>query len=165
MKYSALKKFLVQPLFLCLLLGDVNACSRDSTSAKSFLTGLYAGYQSPRGPDHLGKAADTLFTPELLALIRRDQEQAAREVGLLDSDPICDCQDFEISNVRIQTKGAGKSKQEAEVAFTNSGRETRLGFTLAGDGKRWRIADIRTSTRPSMYRFLQNQLSPPPGNK
>ena len=165
MRYSALEKPLLGLTLLGLLLGGVNACGQDAASAKSFLAGLYAGYQSPKGPDHLGKAADTLFTPELLALIRLDQEQAEGEVGLLDSDPICDCQDFEISNIRIRTQGAGKSRQEAEVAFTNSGTETQLGFTLAGDGKRWRIADIRTSARPSLYQFLKNRLSPAPGYK
>ena len=143
-----------------LLLCWINACGQSTASAKVFIAGLYQGYQSPKGPDYLGNAADTIFTSDLLSLIRKDAEQAKGEVGILDYDPICNCQDFDISNVRINTKETGKTKLEADVRFTNSGSDVNLGFTLERDGKRWRIADIHSKSTPSLYQLLQTQLSP-----
>lgn len=147
-------------IHLGLLLCWINACGQSTTSAKVFIASLYKGYQSSQGPNYLGNAADTIFTSDLLSLIRKDQEQAEGEVGLLDFDPICDCQDFDISNVRIDTKQIVKTKLEADVHFTNSGSDVNLGFTLKGDGKRWRIADIRSKTMPSLYLFLKANLNP-----
>lgn len=143
-----------------LLLCWINACGQSTASAKVFIAGLYKGYQSSQGPNYLGNAADTIFTSDLLSLIRKDQEQAEGDVGLLDFDPICDCQDFDISNVRIDTKETAKTKLEADVHFTNTGSDVNLGFTLVGDGKRWRIADIRSKSTPSLYQFLKTKLNP-----
>lgn len=143
-----------------LLLCWINACGQSPASAKVFLADLYKGYQSTQGPSYLGNAADTLFTPDLLSLIRKDQEQSKGEVGILDYDPICDCQDFAISNVRVDTKQTGKTTWEADVQFTNSGSDVTLGFALKGEGKRWRIADIKSKSIPSLFQFLKVQLNP-----
>lgn len=143
-----------------LLLFWINACGQSKTSAKVFLSDLYNGYKSSKGPNYLGNAADTIFASDLLSLIRKDQEQAQGDVGLLDYDPVCDCQDFDISNVHIETKKTTKSKLEADVHFINTGTKVKVGFTLVGDGKRWRIADIRSKATPSLYRFLKVNLKP-----
>ncbi len=143
-----------------LLLFWINACGQSKTSAKVFLSDLYKGYQLSQGPNYLGNAADTIFASDLLNLIRKDQEQAEGDVGLLDFDPICDCQDFDISNVHIDTKKMTKSKLEADVHFTNAGSTVNIGFTLVGDGKQWKIADIRSKSTPSLYRFLKAKLKP-----
>ncbi len=148
------------PFLLCLLLCGVNACGQDEASAKIFLENLYKGYQSSAVPDYLGKSADTLFTPDLLNLIRKDEKQANGEVGLLDSDPICDCQDFQITDIHIRVKEAGGPKPQAEASFANFGKPVTVGFILSKDkdGKRWRIADIRSRSMPSLYRFLSDHL-------
>lgn len=143
-----------------LILCWINACAQSDASAKVFITGLYKGYQSAKAPDYLGAAADTLFTAELLSLIRKDQEQAKGEVGILDHDPICDCQDFDISNIHISTKENGKSRLKADVHFTNAGSEVNLGFSLEGDGKRWRIADIHSKSIPSLFLHMKSHLNP-----
>ncbi|MDQ2999956.1 MAG: YbjP/YqhG family protein [Fibrobacterota bacterium] len=166
MKFTGLERTRIPLIlvFTCLVI-SINACGQSPASAKPFIAGLYESYQSPKEPDFLGKAADTLFDPDLLSLIRKDQKLADVEVGILDYDPVCDCQDFDISNVRIDAKKSGKSSLEAEVHFTNSGSEVNLGFTLKGDGKRWKIADIRSRSTPSLYRLLQTQLNSPAKGK
>jgi hypothetical protein len=145
---------------LGLLLCCINACGQSTASAKVFIASLYKGYQVSKPPNYLGGGADTVLTPAFLGLVRRDEDLAKGEVGILDYDPICGCQDFDISNVRIKTNPAGKNKLEADVHFTNFGSEVIIGFALEGDGIRWRIADIRSKSTPSLYKYLEAKLNP-----
>jgi Protein of unknown function (DUF3828) len=134
-----------------------NVYSQKSTSAESFLTGLYATYQSPTVPDFLGKSADTLFTPALLQLIREDQKIPQGNVGMLDYDPLCDCQDFEISDFRVITKLSKENDILAEIIFKNFGAEVRLDISLKNDGRQWKIADIHTKSVPTLFHALQTK--------
>jgi Protein of unknown function (DUF3828) len=145
---------------LFLLLFCINSCAQDRPSAKEFLSSLYRAYESSKDVNFLGEAADRFFTPGLLDLIRKDANQANGEVGRLNYDPICDCQDYEISNVRIKVKESEKNKAEADVHFTNSGTEVKVGFSLSNEGKGWRIADIRSKSVTSLYQLLQPRLAP-----
>lgn len=180
MRYIGLNRFLqilsqMESSKLCLkktalvlfpfLLYCVSASAQGGTSAKEFLSSLYKGYQSPKEVDYLGKAADSIFTPELLKLIREDEKQADGEVGNLNYDPICNCQDFEISGVQITIKKLKKTEMEADVHFVNSGTEVNLVFRLVANGSRWRIGDIKSKSTPSLYQFLQKNLKPIPREK
>src|SRR4051794_23684561 len=70
--------------------------------AKTFVAGLYSAYQRQPGPDYLGKQVGEVFAPDLIALIRREAAGVPKgEVGALDGDPICDCQDYQISKVDV----------------------------------------------------------------
>jgi Protein of unknown function (DUF3828) len=132
-----------------------NSYSQKPSSAESFLVGLYASYQSQNEPDFLGKSADSLFTPGLLHLIRADQNQPQGNVGLLNYDPLCDCQDFDFSNFRVIANPIQENNILAEINFSNFGTEVGLDITLKKDGSRWRIADIHTKSVPSLYNALQ----------
>lgn len=152
-------------VFFPLLLYCASACTQGGTSAKEFISSLYKGYQSPKEVNYLGKAADSIFTPELLELIREDKKQADGEVGNLNYDPICDCQDFEISDVQINVKESKKNEMEADVHFVNAGTEVNLVFRLVAKGTQWRIGDIKSKSTPSLFQFLQRNLkSMPRGN-
>jgi hypothetical protein len=62
---------------LCILfLGALHAWGQNAISAKAFLGRLYEGYPSPARADYLGESADTLFSADLLNLIRLDQNEA-----------------------------------------------------------------------------------------
>lgn len=132
------------------------AYSQKKASAESFLVELYSQYQSPAGPDFLGKAADTLFTPALLHLIRKEQQQPQGNVGILDFDPLCDCQDFEISDFHVRTRVSDQKDILAEVTFKNFGSEVRLDLTLKKVVSRWKIADIHSKSVPSLYHVLKS---------
>lgn len=78
--------------------------TRDDSTALEFVSNVYRNYATGDRFSALGRDADTLFSPELLALIREDSKQAQGEVGYLDGDPLCDCQDFDITDVRISLR-------------------------------------------------------------
>ena len=90
---------------LALLVLPASAHAQNATGARAFVDGLYQAYQAG-DPDYLWNGADGAFSPRLLSLIRKDQADAPEgETGLLDWDPICDCQDSQgLSEVSIAVR-------------------------------------------------------------
>src|SRR5437899_935858 len=82
-------------------------------SAKSFVEAIYAAYT---GKDSNGISIDSdtkvrrYFAPALAALIIKDRKDARGEVGMLDSDPFIDAQDWEIGVVEITVRDIAAGK-------------------------------------------------------
>lgn len=133
----------------------------DAKAARAFLEQVYAKYAaSSKGPDTLGKDAPDLFAPELLALIREDQRISQGEIGLLDHDPICSCQDSEgLQVTAVQVTPMGQYRVKAKVSFVNGGHPVRVGFSLIQESGHWRILDIAEATVPSLKRYLKDGLA------
>jgi hypothetical protein len=133
---------------------------KNTETARVFLDRIYAQYVGPgNGPQCLGKDAPELFAPELLTLIREDQRNSQGEVGLLDHDPICSCQDFENLKVtKIKVTESGTNRAKAKVSFVNGGRKVEVGFLLVRKSDQWRILDIQESKVPSLKSYLKNGL-------
>jgi hypothetical protein len=132
----------------------------DVQSARAFLEGVYAKYaDGDSGPSIFGRGAEDLFAPGLLRLIREDRRLAQGEVGLLDHDPICSCQDTEgLTLAAIQVTPTGQRQAKATAIFVNGGHPVRVGFTLVQVSGDWRIQDIEERGMPSLSRFLRNGL-------
>ena len=80
---------------LCLMALAGQAAAQNMTSAERFLRILYDGYtKSRKVPDPIGKDPGRLFTPALAGLINADRALALGELGILDINPICACQDW-----------------------------------------------------------------------
>lgn len=122
---------------------------------KAFLERVYAEYVLD-GLSSL-QHVDELFSPELAARIRRDAELAGDEVGYLDGDPLCDCQEAEglkphIEEVREIEKGIVEARVFLDFGPERSRAVTlRLVLTPAG----WRVADVATKEEPSLLRALE----------
>lgn len=113
-----------------------------SAAAEQFLRGIYARY----GKDGPGAPFDTtVYEPSLLALIDADNKAADGDVGYLDGDPICDCQDFDISALQIAFKSISEGRLDAAVSFRNFGKRHSLHLTLLLTAAGWRIADAQGS--------------------
>jgi hypothetical protein len=129
--------------------------------AESFVRLTYRQYEakSPAGPDFLGHDAASVFSPSLVGLIRRDERHTPHgEVGKLDGDPICDCQDPDgLKLTAVQITGQTRTSATAEVTLRfpqeSSARHIHLRLILLSQG--WRIDDIRTPDTPSLRRLLQ----------
>lgn len=129
--------------------------ARDLASARAFVEGLYRGYHGD-GPDYLGRQASRVFSPGLLALIRRDKALTPRgDVGALDGDPICDCQDFEITKVAVSVDAKGAGRATARARFLNFGEPQTVRFDLVAGPGGWRIDDIHSASTPSLARLLR----------
>ena len=98
------------------------------------------------------------LTPELFALVKADQDAAKGEVGALDFDPFCSCQDDEITAVTVEAKPQGPDKAEVTVSFRNFRKPhtTRLSMIKTAGG--WRVADIHTKDVPSLTALLKKAL-------
>jgi hypothetical protein len=130
--------------------------AQDATaSAQRFVEGLYAAHHG-KGPDYLGRQAARVLSPRLRALVRRDVALTpAGDVGALDGDPICDCQDFQISHVRAEVRPAGAGRAVAAVRFRNFGRAQAVTLDLIAVGGAWRVDNVHSASIPDLADFLR----------
>lgn len=96
----------------------------------------------------------------LAGLIKADRALALGEVGVLDGDPICACQDDDKLTVsKIDVAPDGPKRTKATVAFDNAGTKTTVRYRLeAVDGK-WRIADLSEPSLQSLRRVLTTRIA------
>lgn len=72
------------------------AAAPDAASARAFVEKLYSHYPSKPEGIHFnptGKNASQVFDPGMVAAFRGDTRLANGEVGFIDEDPLCQCQD------------------------------------------------------------------------
>jgi len=132
------------------------ALAQDLASARRFVTGLYSAYHGD-GPDYLGRQAAAVFSPRMLALIRLDRARTPNgDVGALDGDPICDCQDFDklrMAGLKIATPAQGRAVATVRLRDASEARTVTLYLVPSASG--WRIDDIGTADTPSLAAFLR----------
>ncbi|HEX4295558.1 MAG TPA: DUF3828 domain-containing protein [Rhizomicrobium sp.] len=150
-------RFLVCAL-LCLFAATPVAAEPSAASAEQFLRGLYAQYK-PHGkpvafvyPDAKGIA-----DPALMALLKHDQDASKGEVGAMDSDPICRCQDWTaIKVVSVHMTMPAKDAAAADVVFSDNGEVEKVHFALVWTSGGWRIHDIGDKDTPSLVGYLRD---------
>ena len=125
--------------------------------ARAFVAGLYRAYGRTPKVDYLGPRARNVFSPRLLGLIRRDERNAHGEVGALDGDPICDCQDADgvrLTGLDVDAAGPGRATVRTSVRFAGGERRT-MTLDLVSVRGRWRVDDVHSKDTPSLVRLLQ----------
>ena len=123
---------------------------------RAFLERTYASYANPNfNPfDHLGR----YFAPRLIAAINEDARLAHGEVGYVDGDPICQCQDpdgVHAKVTRVTLQGPSSASAEVIVDFTDS-TARRVRFSLVRTAAGWRIADVASGDEPSFLRAVED---------
>lgn len=142
-----------------LLATPTAATAQDLDAAKAFVTGLYDAYHSEPGPDYLGRQSARVFAPALLVLMRRERAATPQdEVGALNGDPICGCQDYEITDVTVTVAAHGPNQARAEVRFQNFGRPRKMTLDLVAVRGGWRVADTHSTDLPSLVDLLTESL-------
>ena len=134
--------------------------AQSNKDAEAFLRATYRQYdvKSSTGPDFTGRNALSVFTPSLVQLIRRDQKQSHGEVGKLDGDPICDCQDpdgLKLAALQITGSTAHTATAAVTLNFPSESSPTHLTLRLIWLPAGWRIDDIGTQDMPSLRKLLQ----------
>lgn len=142
---------------VALCAGPVGAIDPNA-SAKAFAAALYRAYVHGSGPDITGHGASAVFSPRLLRLIRKDQASTpAGEVGALDGDPICDCQDpsgLRLARLDVTSSGPGRAVARVTLSFPDGRRRLRLDLEEGQAG--WRVSDVHTADMPSLLGLLQS---------
>jgi hypothetical protein len=148
-------------ILACAALAGSPARAGDLAGARAFVAWIYSHYTTAtRRPtfDALGAANKrAIFAPSLVALFDEDTRLAHGEVGALDGDPLCDCQDdggmtFKIASVR----SVDPAHASAFVVRSDSKAlevET-ITLDLAMTKGRWRVFDVRSKDTPSLRALL-----------
>jgi hypothetical protein len=130
------------------------AASHPAESPAAFVRRIYAGY-SHSGYNPLA-TPDDVFSPKLVAAIQKDS--SGGEVGYLDGDPLCDCQDYDrVSAPILSIKQPNSRSANAKVHVTLGPKEVRdltLSLVLTASG--WRIADVIGTDGHSLLKELQH---------
>ena len=125
------------------------------TDAKTFVENLYQSYSNADAGPVLGRRASTIFAPKLLAEIRADQQRHPGEVGKLDHDPVCDCQDSDgLKPIEVTTTSLAGDQAEASVSFKLGDLVKAIRLQLVNTQAGWRVADIASPAMPSLEAFL-----------
>lgn len=130
------------------------ALAADGTP-EAFVRSLYARYaataasQDPNGPEWRD---ENVYAPSLIALMERDRALHPDEVGFVDADVVCQCQDTGGVRLRdVQTRETGPNRAEANVHFdfTEAGSDRRIVLKLLRTPGGWRIEDVASQDEPS----------------
>jgi hypothetical protein len=128
-------------------------------TAEQFIRSIYANYeQNGNGVDIFNKRID-IPSPALAKLMNQDTSLLKGEVGALDADPICDCQDWdEVKIIKLQIKLKNTNKTTAHVLFSNCGENNINEFDLIQINNNWYIDDIHSSKTPSLRALLEQEI-------
>jgi hypothetical protein len=119
----------------------------DANSARAFVQTLYSHYPQPsNGPffDPTGKNAVAVFDPGMVALFKEDQKLAKGEVGFVDADPLCQCQDdggLKVKILSVNLKSAQAATAVVDLHF-EGGQPNPLTLHLVVVNGQWRIYDL-----------------------
>ncbi|PXV61560.1 Protein of unknown function [Dyella jiangningensis] len=126
-----------------------------------FIHRIYASYTlNGPGIPLSGEGAKPFLTPSLRQLVDRDQQLLHGEAGVLDADPLCACQDFDIRKLDGIAKRPDSTygRTNVDVTFHNLGRVQTIELTLIKTGDGWRIDDIGYSGMPSIRQALTEEV-------
>ncbi|HEX4860228.1 MAG TPA: DUF3828 domain-containing protein [Rhizomicrobium sp.] len=143
---------------LLLLAVTPSSAAPPTVTPEQFLRGLYAKYV-PHGkpvafvyPD-----AKNIVDPAMLKLLKHDRDMSKGEVGAMDGDPICNCQDWGTLKVTtLKVTMSGDSAASADVTFKDLGDVQNMRFSLVVVDGDWRIHDISTKDTPSLAAYLRD---------
>ncbi len=159
----SMRRILLLMVIVALPLLQHAAEGQTAPQAESFVRNIYTQYaaKSRNGPDFLEKQASAVFSADLIRLIRLDAKNTPRgDVGKMDYDPICICQDFaglQVKELRIAKEGEGTATAFVTLFFAppadSSVVKLRLHLIWVPQG--WRIDDIETKETPSLKQYLR----------
>ena len=122
---------------------------------KAYMQRLYANY---RHADYSPFShPERVFAPRLLAAIREDSKLAHGEVGYLDGDPVCQCQDsggMRASIGSVTMQGADKATVRVSIGWQGA-KPRPATFKLLRTDAGWRVADVSSADEPSLLSALE----------
>ena len=133
-----------------LLLAPPAFPSANTAGARSFISNLYLLESRKQFADF-----SIFLPPSLSAVVTKDRGKHDGEVGKLDFDPLCDCQDAEDLQFKITRLDTTENHASATIALRFSDLSTRtIYLKLVRTSGRWAIDDIGTRQFASLRKFL-----------
>jgi len=120
----------------------------DANAARAFVQKLYSHYpQKEGGPffEPTGKNAKDVFDAGMIKAFQDDTRLAKGEVGFVDADPICMCQDdsgLKAKIVSVTMKGANADAVVDLQYEGSNGKPNLLTLHLVPVNGQWRVYDL-----------------------
>jgi hypothetical protein len=118
----------------------------DAARARAFVEKLYSHYPSKPGGtsfDPTGKNAGEVFDPGMIAAFREDARLANGEVGFVDADPLCQCQDDGgLKSKIVSVTMTGPNAADAVVNLQYPDGTVVLTLHLLPVNGAWRVYDL-----------------------
>lgn len=131
----------------------------DKTEAYRFVNKVYSNYNNKDSIFNFkGPEAEKIFCPELLKLIQLDKKLAQGEVGYLEEDPLCQCQDdggLIVKSIIIKELSCDTI---AQVELNFPVKLVKIHLKIKKINERWCIEDISSEGSASIYKFLFENL-------
>ena len=139
----------------------------DADAAKAFLEGLYAHYKASSSTGTTWAPMDAnikeVFDADMVKLMAADTKALKGELGEIDGDWLCDCQDWGSLAATVTVTEATPTAAKAVAVFHDSqvsddhpGRDT---FDLVKTPAGWRIHDMGTTSDPSLRGVLTKEIA------
>lgn len=128
------------------------AAAQAAQAPREFIEKVYSSY-SEEGFNPLAEPG-LYFSPELTGAIEKDS--SGGEVGYLDGDPLCDCQDYDRLSAKVVTilqPSARAATAHVHVDLGKEERDLQLRLVLTPLG--WRISDILGPGHHSLLHELE----------
>jgi hypothetical protein len=125
----------------------------DLDQARAFLAHVYATYY-PDVPLEDVLPDDQVYAPALLAAMEANSQANDGEVGYLDADPLCQCQDTaqDLRQLAFTLTPLDGGRLRATARLADPVAPLALDLTLSRQKGQWRIADIASPAEPSLER-------------
>jgi hypothetical protein len=140
---------------MILLLLAAAAFQPQTETPRAFMERLYAGYRNENYSPF--SHPERVFAPRLAAAIAEDSRLAKGEVGYVDADPVCQCQDtggMHASVTRVTALGQDKAAVRVSIGFGGD-KPRPATFSLVRTGAGWRIADVSSADEPSFLKGIE----------
>ena len=127
-------------------------------SPDDFLKHLYDGYAPGKTPlAFVYPQARSFVDASMLALLQHDEKMSKGEVGALDYDPICQCQDWQdLKVISVHTKMLAPDHATGDVTFTNThDKPQTVHYDLVLVKGAWLIHDLGDKATPSLQAYLK----------
>lgn len=135
--------------------------AKPAESARRFVQAVYALYGPTGNPANLFEDNAGEVLPSLIALARSDMKAAKPDVGALDNDPVCNCQDTDVGfpNLKITVQPVDGNRATATVTFSGDSHEpNKIVLTLLKEKGRWLIFNIEDLSGPGPHTDLRAML-------
>jgi hypothetical protein len=143
------------------------AQSPDAAAAEAFLDGLYAHYKASSSTGTTWAPMDAnikeVFDADMVKLMAADTKALKGDLGEIDGDWLCDCQDWGSIAAKVTIISATPTEAKAAAVFHDTQIKDeppkRDTFDLVKTPAGWRIHDMGTSDQPSLRGVLIKEIA------
>jgi hypothetical protein len=143
------------------------AAGPDAAAARAFLESLYAHYKTNTSSDTTWAPMDAnikeVFDDDMAGLMAADTKALKGELGEIDGDWLCDCQDWGSLVATVTVTEASPTAAKAIAVFHDTEVKDepprRDSFDLVKTPAGWRIHDMGTQQDPSLRAVLSKEIA------